>query len=141
MLSVVPDTGVLVSGAINSLGNPYRIIKSWREGDLSLIVCPQLLAELTRVLARPRLRRFITADDAQEFVNALAIAADVRADPRPVSGLVPDDPGDDYLVALAKESGADYHLASDQHLLSLVDLRPPVVTPGALVVELEKRRR
>lgn len=141
MLSVVPDTGVLVSGAINSLGNPYRIIKAWRDGELSLIVCTHLLDELRRVLARPRLRRFISEEDAQEFVDAVAVAADVRDDPGLVPGLVPDDPDDDYLVALAQETGADYLLASDQHLIALKSPRPPVITPGALVAELERRRR
>ena len=141
MLSVVPDTGVLVSGAINSQGNPYPIIKSWRDGELSLILCPQLLDELRRVLARRRLRRFISQEDADEFVDALAFAADVRDNPQPIPGLVPGDPGDDYLVALARETGADYLLASDQHLIGLDSPRPPVIAPRALLAELECRRR
>jgi putative PIN family toxin of toxin-antitoxin system len=140
VLSVVPDTGILVSGAINSQGNPYRIIKAWRDGELSLVVCPQLLDELRSVLARPRLRRFISEEDAQEFVDALALAADVRDNPEVIPGVVPDDPGDDYLVALARETGADYLLASDQHLVGLESPRPPVIAPGDLLAELERRR-
>jgi putative PIN family toxin of toxin-antitoxin system len=138
VLSAVPDTGVLVSAAINSQGNPYRILRAWREGELSLIVCPQLLEELRRVLMRSRFRRFISEDEAQEFVDALSVAADVRADPHPVSGLVPDDPDDDYLVALAREAGAAYLLASDQHLLGLRSPRPLVISPAALVAELDR---
>lgn len=140
MLSVVPDTGVLVSGAINSQGNPYRILRAWRDGELNLVICPQLLVELRRVLLRPRLRRFITSEEAIEFVDALAIAADVRDDPHPTVGLVPEDPDDDYLVALARETGADYLLASDQHLLGLAAPKPPVITPAALVAKLAERR-
>jgi predicted nucleic acid-binding protein len=87
------------------------------------------------------MRRFISAAEAKAFVDALAAAADVRADPQPVSGLVPDDPEDDYLVALSRETGVDYLLASDQHLLKLKAPRPPVIAPAALVAELNRRRR
>lgn len=106
-----------------------------------MVVCPHLLEELRDVLGRPRLRRFILAAEAIAFVDALEAAADVRADPHPVSGLVPDDPEDDYLVALARETGVEYLLASDQHLLELKAPRPPVMTPAALVAELYRRRR
>jgi predicted nucleic acid-binding protein len=105
-----------------------------------LVVCPELLDELRSVLARPRLRRFISEEDAQEFVDALALAADVRDNPEVIPGVVPDDPGDDYLVALARETGADYLLASDQHLVGLESPRPPVIAPGDLLAELERRR-
>lgn len=74
---------------------------------------------MVRVLARRRLRRFISQEDSDEFVDSLALAADVRDDPYPISGLGPDDCGDDYLVALARETGAEYLLASDQHLIGL----------------------
>jgi putative PIN family toxin of toxin-antitoxin system len=136
----VPDPGVLVSAAINSQGNPYRILRAWRDGEVGLVVCPHLLQELRDVLGRPRMRRFISAAEAEAFIDALTAAADVRADPYPVTGLVPDDPDDDYLVALARETGVDYVLASDQHLLKLEAPRPPVITPAALVAELENQR-
>lgn len=82
-------------------------------------VCPQLLDELRRDLARRQLRRFISHEDGEEFVDSLALAADVQNDPHPISGLVPGDPGDDDMVTLAPETGADYLLASDEHLIGL----------------------
>jgi uncharacterized protein len=137
---VVADTGVLVSGAINKAGNPHRLLMLWREGELSLILCPTLLNELANVLGRSRLRPLIDPADAREFVEGLRLAADVRGDPAPVSGLVPGDPDDDYVVALAREAGASYIVASDKHLLSLKSPRPPVITPRDLVAEVGRRR-
>ena len=43
MITVVPDTTVLVSAAISSQGNPYRILRGRQAGALSFVVCPQLL--------------------------------------------------------------------------------------------------
>ncbi len=70
----------------------------------------------------------------------LSSAADVRPDPHPIAGLVPQDPGDGYLVAHAREAGADYIVSGDQHLTELRSSRPPVITPDDLVAELERRR-
>jgi putative PIN family toxin of toxin-antitoxin system len=141
MLTVVPDTTVLVSAAISSQGNPYRILRAWQEGELSLVVCPQLLAELRDVLLRDRLRRFIPREEALAFVEYLSRVADVRSDPHPIARLVPGDAGDDYLIALAREAGVDYVLSGDQHLTALRSSHPPVVTPAQLVAKLERRRR
>ena len=90
------------------------------------MVCPQLIAEVRDVLQRPRLRRFISESEANEFVDLIAGVADVRADPEPVAGLVPADPDDDYLGgSLARETVVDYILSSDQHLTGLRSPRPP----------------
>src|SRR5207302_586931 len=96
--------------------------------------------ELRDVLFRRRLRSFISEEDALAFVEALRAGADVRSDPDPQEGLVPNDPEDAYLVALARETGAEYVLSSDRHLVALHPARPPVITPSLLVGELERLR-
>jgi len=141
VITVVPDTTVLVSAAISNQGNPYRLLESWQHGELSFVLCPHLLEELKEVLDRDRLRRFITQEDAAAFVAYLSRVADVRPDPVRVHGLVPDDPDDDFLFALAREAGVDFVLSSDQHLTELSSPRPPVITPARLVAELERLRR
>jgi hypothetical protein len=141
MIIVVPDTTVLVSAAISRQGNPFRLLRAWQEGELSLVVCPHLLDELTDVLHRDRLRRFISGQEAADFVDYLRGTADLRSDPRLVVGLVPEDPDDDYLVALAREAGVDYLVSGDDHLLRLPSPRPPVVTPAQLVAKLDQPRK
>jgi len=47
------------------------------------------------------------------------------------------DPNDDYLVALARRSGAEALISGDDDLLSLTDLDPPVLSPAQAVAQLD----
>ena len=58
------------------------------------------------------------------FEDSALVLGDAPAQP----GLTAD-PDDDYLVALAREAGADFLVSGDQHLTGLVDAVPPVLTP------------
>jgi predicted nucleic acid-binding protein len=80
------------------------------------------------VLARPKLRRWISPAVAREFVDGLADDALVVDDPPAAPGVSPD-PDDDYLVALARAANADYLVSGDRHVLELEDPDPPVLTP------------
>lgn len=57
-MRVVLDTNVFVSAAI-STGAPHRILQDWlARRPFELIMCPQLLAEVTEVMTeRPKLRQ------------------------------------------------------------------------------------
>jgi len=93
---------------------------------------PLLLAELDRVLRRPKFSRWIEPPQITALVDALEEAATLVPDPPAQPGLTAD-PGDDYLVALARAAGADCIVSGDAHLTGLVDARPPVLTPRAFV--------
>ncbi len=54
--------------------------------------------------------------------------AEVVDDPPPLAGITPD-PDDDYLIALARATHADYLISGDRHLLGLTDPEPPVLAP------------
>ena len=98
------------------------------DGGFDLIVSPRLLEELREVLLREKFRRYITADDAATFVELLRLVGTEVPDPDLVPGLTPD-PKDDYLVALARSSGAACIVSGDAHLTELVNPHPPVLTP------------
>jgi putative PIN family toxin of toxin-antitoxin system len=87
------------------------------DGRIELITSPALLAELASVLARPRLRRYLSIDEAERFVSNLAGVTSLTADPPPPHPAVCRDPADDYLVALAYSSNADAVVTGDQDLL------------------------
>lgn len=77
-----------------------------------------LIEELRRALAYPKLRRRIPAEDAIAAETWLAAAATHADDPTGDPPVRSDDPGDDYLIALA----AAHHAAlvsGDRHLLAL----------------------
>jgi putative PIN family toxin of toxin-antitoxin system len=132
MRRVVCDVGVVISGLLSGDGPPGKLLDAWRDGAFDLIVSPLWLAEPTRVLARPKLRRYVDADSAGELVAAIRVQALLAADPPSKPGLTPD-PGHDYLVSLARAAGADYLVSGDAHLTGLIDPVPHVLTPRAFL--------
>jgi len=128
MRRVVCDVGVIISGVLSAQGPPGRLLDRWRDGVFDLIVSPLWLAELARVLERPKISRYLEPGDAEELLSAIRLQAELADDPPAQPGLTPD-PGDDYLVSLARATGADYLVSGDAHLTDLPDADPPVLTP------------
>jgi putative PIN family toxin of toxin-antitoxin system len=132
----VLDPNVLVSAFISQRGSsPDRIVRAWREGAFELVVSPQLIAELTEVLGRPKFA-FQAADGRVDaYIAALtgdAIAIHDLPDPPSES----PDIGDDYLIALARAGRADLIVSGDSHLTQLVDPTPPALTPRQFAEQL-----
>lgn len=127
---LVVDAGVYVSAAISGRGAPAQLLDLAIEGQVTLLVSPQLLAELSDVLNRNKFRRYITAEEAEDFVQGIATIGEHVHDP-PVSGRIPvcRDLDDEYLVALAEATAATFLVSGDQDLLSLdragLDVRTP----------------
>jgi putative PIN family toxin of toxin-antitoxin system len=124
----VLDPNVLISAVISPAGAPREILTSWTQERFDLIVSPELLGELRDVLARPRLRRWVSDSAAAEYVTGLTDAALLIDDPSAQPGLSPD-PDDDYLITLARAAGADYLVSGDHHLTGLAHPTPPILTP------------
>lgn len=129
MLRAVLDVGVLVAALLSRDGAPALVLDRWRDGDFDLVVSPALLGELDRVLARPKFRAYLTEAEAAAYGAALARQAVVVDDPPAEAGLTPD-PGDDYLVALARAAGAEALVSGDSHLAAFA------VTPRAFLEQL-----
>ncbi|MBI4277621.1 MAG: putative toxin-antitoxin system toxin component, PIN family [Armatimonadetes bacterium] len=138
MLRVVVDPGVVVSALLSPAGTPAQLIVAWLRGLYELIVSPRLLTELETVLVRPKLRTRIDKQTATALVSLLRDHAIVMLDPPAEPGLTPD-PGDDYLITLARASRADIVVSGDTHLTRLKTMTPPVVTPKVCLQMLETR--
>jgi len=123
----VLDPNVIVSGLISSTGAPARVLASWQAGRFEVIVAPLLLEELRRVLAYPKLRQRISAEEADTAVRWLSSGARGVQDPDAKHRLRSADPADDYLIALAAEHRAAL-VSGDRHLLELKG-RIPVQSP------------
>ena len=76
-MRVVLDANVLVSAAI-SRGPSFRILRAWfATQPFELVICERLLGEVRAVLIeRGRLRRWISLDAAQRYVETLTVVAD-----------------------------------------------------------------
>jgi putative PIN family toxin of toxin-antitoxin system len=133
----VADTNVWVPAAISPAGVCGRLLQAAIDGRWRAIVSPLLLAELDEVLARPKFRRWLTVDEAHQFVADLRVIADEVDDPTEEPVQRSADPDDDYLVALAGITHADALISGDPHLIHL-DLDPPVTTPSAFLHRLSR---
>lgn len=132
MLRVVVDVNVFVAALLSPRGVPAGVVQRWTDRECQLIVSPLLLAELERVLRRPKFQRSIRDAEITGLLSALAEDAELVPDPASQPGLTAD-PDDDYLVALARSTGADYLVSGDAHLLEIPDPRPPVLGPRAFL--------
>jgi uncharacterized protein len=125
---VVLDPNVYVSALLTPTGTPGQILEMWADGQFDVIVSPLLLAELERVLRRPKFKGSIPVVQIDALLSALAEEGVLAADPEAQLGMTPD-PGDDYLVALARAVDADCIVSGDPHLTQLSNSRPPVLRP------------
>jgi putative PIN family toxin of toxin-antitoxin system len=119
------EPGVLISAAIAPDGAPAAIIRAAREGRFDLVLSPKLLAELAGVLRRDAFRRYLTLEEAAEYVEGLAVIGETMSDVRDPTR-ISRDPNDDYLIALAEAASASILVSGDADLLSL-DLPSPSV--------------
>jgi len=125
-LRAVVDPNVFISAQISSLGHPARIAQAADKGIFELVVSERLLSELHDVLMRPRFRHHMTESEVENLVEALRENS-IIAEEGEIGRMVPDDPKDDYLVALARVAGADYLVSGDPHLTA-ASLDPATVT-------------
>jgi putative PIN family toxin of toxin-antitoxin system len=134
-LRVVLDVNVLVSALLSRTGAPGRLLALWLEGAFELVVSEAVLAELGRALAYPKLREHISREDAAGFIAFLQATASMHADADRLEQ-ISRDPGDDYLLALAKAS-ASVLVSGDRDLLVLAPVLP-IQSPGAFLGQLQR---
>ncbi len=137
MMRVVADANVFVSAALgrSPQAPSVRIINAALDGRVELVMSPALLTEIADVLSR--IRKRISAEDAQLFLGDVVAQAVMFADPaNPPS--VCRDPDDDYLVALTVMASAEVLVSGDDDLLAVEPERAgvEVLTPRQLVERL-----
>ena len=134
-MRAVLDANVLISAILSPRGSPARLVQAWQAGTFDLVVSPLLLAEVRRALAYPRLERLVSPADADAFVAWLGRTAELAVDPGGPPPVYCEDPGDEYLIALAAAERAML-VSGDVHLTSLAP-RVPVRSPAAFLADLE----
>jgi putative PIN family toxin of toxin-antitoxin system len=136
VIRAVVDPSVFVSAFPGRPdAGPGRLVSAWREQRFALVVSPLLLEELAGVLARPKFERWASDGRAASYVAGFAARSENRPDPDFVEPSV-RDPGDDYLVALARAETVDVLVSLDRELLDagLEDL--VVEDPATFVARL-----
>ena len=133
-MRAVVDVNVLISAALSARGPSAEVLRNNRDGAFELVVSELLIAELTRALAYPKLRKRIPAEKAAAFISWVCDYGTLAEDPPDSAPVSSPDPDDDYLLALAISRRA-FLVTGDQHLLGLrEDL--PILTPAEFVRKL-----
>ncbi len=127
-LRVVLDTNVLVSGLAYPEGVPGRIVGTWRQGGLDVVLSKYILDEMVRVL--PRLSRNKRSPaEIRDLADSFLFAAEI-VEP---SGEVEEslrDKADGPVLGTLLAARADYLITGDKDLLALAG-KYPIVTPAA----------
>ena len=114
-LKVIIDTNLWVSFLI---GKQMTSLKELIiNGEVQPIFSEESLNELEIVTQRPKLQRYSPKEKVNElliFLNAISLLVEIKS-----QVIVCRDPKDNYLLALAKDSQADYLITGDQDLLIL----------------------
>jgi putative PIN family toxin of toxin-antitoxin system len=109
-------------------------------GKIRLVVSPQLIEEIERVLTYPKVKKLLkkrhTDPDevAEVMVKALKVA--VLTPGNLTVEAIADDPADDMVLACALEGNADYIISGDHHLLDLENYRGIKIVNPARFLEI-----
>ena len=138
-LRVILDTNVLLSALIRVDSKPYKLVRVWLDGRFELVSSEAQLEELRRVSRYEQVRRYFAPAEIGWLVNrirerALLVKRLPNID-------VADDPGDNYLLAMAVAGEAEYLVTGDKSdLLALERYRgTQLVTVHELVSTLKLR--
>lgn len=134
-MQVVVDADCLIAGTLADQGAAAQLLDLWQDGQFEIIACPKLVAEVTQALLDPRIsRRYsITPEEVEELTVRLREDAWFRADPQEPPRVVPNDPNDDYLVALALRNDADALITRDKHFDAVAVPGLRILTPRAFL--------
>lgn len=130
-MRAVVDTNVLLSALLWG-GTPHALLEQVRNGTVTLISSPALLAELARVLDRPKFDVILlrTHTSRAQTLAEVRLLAEV-IDPPPLAQPVCRDPDDDAVLALAIAAQTDIVISGDDDLLCLVSFGGiPILTPA-----------
>jgi putative PIN family toxin of toxin-antitoxin system len=128
---VVVDTNVLVSGAIQKKGFPYKVVKAWEDDVLALVTSGPLIDEVDKVLHydKIRVRYSLKGEEIKQILLNLMRYSIFISNP-PKLNVIKEDPSDNSILAAAIGGKADYIISGDSHLLNLAVYKGiSIVTP------------
>lgn len=129
------DTNVLVSALIFKDSKPGHAFRNaLRNGQVLLSL--SALEEIAEVISREKFERYVTAEERDEFLQALV---------RRARFIEPDahiricrDPKDDKFLELAISGAADFIISGDDDMLALSPFRGlEILTPDDFLRQLE----
>ena len=117
-MRVVLDTNILISALISPKSVARQLYEAARSGRIELVTCAAQLEEFRRATRYPRVQRYIRPAEAGTMLNELRELAAYVEVKNKVD--VSPDPSDNFLLAMAETSQAEYLVTGDKEdLLAL----------------------
>ncbi|MEH2453844.1 putative toxin-antitoxin system toxin component, PIN family [Nostoc sp.] len=122
---IIIDTNLWISFLI---GKELKELKNLLvEQTIQLVISEEILEEILAVTQRPKLQKYFTFNKVDELIQILRTIGLVINITSEV--YLCRDPKDNYLLALAKDSGANFLVTGDQDLLVIKRFEiPEIVT-------------
>ena len=120
---VIIDTNLWISFLIGKQLSSLKFLLV--KGIIKPIFSQQLFDEITLVTQRPKLRKYFSPEQVNDLINFLkeiGMLVEIRS-----SVLLCRDPKDNYLLALAQDSEADYLITGDRDLLILENFAGTII--------------
>ncbi len=135
-MKVVLDTNVLISGLMLPQSIPGKIVTAWRNAHFDLVLSDPMLAEITKVLAYPKIASRLqwNTHRIEQFVLLLRFKTHV-VEIDQVNAEVPADPDDNVILATFLAGQAEYLISGDSDLLALQH-QYPILTPAEFAKRL-----
>lgn len=118
MRRLVVDANTLASGiaGLRHGRPPALLVVALEDEAFEAVVCPELLGEVRKALRKPYFRQRVEEAAVEEALAMLGAAGVMHDDPVEVEEVL-RDPKDNYLLILARESGAEAIVSGDKDLL------------------------
>ena len=127
-MRVIIDTNVLISMLIS--GSFSWLRDKFESRYITFVFSEELFSEFVTVAMRPKFRRWFSEAEVAELLQLLSSVSEVYTVNKS-SSIKSRDSNDDFLLALALESKADYLVSGDDDLLVLDQIGiTKVVTPN-----------
>jgi uncharacterized protein len=118
-MRIVIDTNDFISALIGKI-HRQKLSKVLNIPEIEIYADQNLITEIREVALREKFRKYISVDDIDIFIEVLSIRLTFIESTSQV--FESPDPDDNYLLALAKDSKAEYLITGDKK--DLLDLSP-----------------
>lgn len=134
----VIDAGVVIRALAGAeTASSYKILRCVATGGVRLTISDGFIREVVEVAERPAISRRLDPARAVEVGLDIGIHSEMRR-PRPLDWPSVPDPKDWWMLDLAFDSGADFIVTWDGHLLdATLPFDVEVLTPPGLLARIE----
>lgn len=131
MIKAVFDSNIYISALIKPTGTQALLIEKALMGECQIVISLEILNEIYRVLAYPRILKKLTATPEQikrlfHHVSTHAFLVEIGQ----IIRAVESDPDDNIIVTTAVRGQADYIVSGNDHLLDLKKFRNIKIVNG-----------